>query len=132
MVCLSSRSPHAAVMLRKASRIADRMGAPWFAVYVQTPGESMEKIDAATQREIHNNLDLSTQLGGTSFPMKGTNLVRTIATFVAEYGITHIILGRSRQPWYRRWFGRSLLDRLLQTVPSVDVIVIDVRSSAER
>ena len=31
MVCLSSRSPHAASMLRKAARIADRMGAPWYA-----------------------------------------------------------------------------------------------------
>ncbi len=49
----------------------------------------------------------------------------TIAAFVKEYGITHIILGRSRQPWYRRWFGQSLLDRLLQTVSGVDVIVLD-------
>ena len=28
MVCLSSRSPHAAALLRKAARIADRLGAP--------------------------------------------------------------------------------------------------------
>ena len=100
MVCLSSRSPHAAAMLRKAARIADRMGAPWFAVYVQTPRESMEKIDAATHREIGNNQDLARQLGGTSFEFKGPDLVSTIAAFVKEYGITHIIMGRSRQPWY--------------------------------
>ena len=114
MVCLSSRSPHAAAMLRKAARIADRMGAPWFAVYVRTPRESLEKIDAATHREIGNNLDLARQLGGTSFEFKGPDLVSTIAAFVKEYGITHIIMGRSRQPWYRRWFGQSFLDRLLQ------------------
>ena len=96
MVCLSSRSPHAAGLLRKAARIADRMGAPWYAVYVQTPRESPEKIDAATQREIGNNLDLARQLGGTSFQFKGADLVSTIAAFVKEYGITHIILGRSR------------------------------------
>ena len=107
------------------------MGAPWYAVYVQTPGESMEKIDAATQREIHNNLDLSTAIGGRPF-QEGDESGENHRHFCARYGITHIILGRSRQPWYRRWFGRSLLDRLLQSVPSVDVIVIDVRSSAER
>ena len=50
MVCLSSRSPRADALLRKAARIADRMGAPWFAVYVQTPKEAPEKIDAGTQR----------------------------------------------------------------------------------
>ncbi len=132
MVCLSSRSPHAAGMLRKASRIADRMGAPWFAVYVQTPRESMEKIDAATQREIGNNLDLARQLGGTSFEFKGPDLVSTIAAFVQEYGITHIVMGRSRQPWYRRWFGQTFLDRLLHRVSGVDVIVLDARSPAEQ
>ena len=132
MVCLSSRSPYAAGMLRKAARTADRMGAPWFAVYVQTPRESMEKIDAATQREIGNNLDLARQLGGTSFEFKGPDLVSTIAAFVKEYGITHIIMGRSRQPWYRRWFGQTFLDRLLQSVSGVDVIVLDARSSADQ
>ena len=78
MVCLSSRSPRAAAMLRKAARIADRLGAPWYALYVQTPQESMEKIDAATQRELGKNLDLARQLGGTVLEGKGTDLVSTI------------------------------------------------------
>jgi two-component system sensor histidine kinase KdpD len=37
------------------------------------------------------------------------------------------MLGRSQRPWYRRWFGQSPLDRLLQTVPGVDVIVVDTK-----
>ncbi|MGD0897553.1 MAG: universal stress protein [Thermoguttaceae bacterium] len=130
MVCLSSRSPQAAALLRKAARLADRMGAPWYAVYVQTPRESPENVDAATQRVLGNNIELAQQLGGTTFQFKGPDLVSTIATFVREYGITHILLGRSRQPWYRRWFGQSVLDRLLQTIPGVDVIVLDPGSSA--
>jgi two-component system sensor histidine kinase KdpD len=125
MVCLSSRSPHAPALLRKAARIADRMGAPWYAVYVQTPRESPVNIDAATQRQVGNNLDLARQLGGTPLPFKGVDLVSTIHAFVQEYGITHILLGRSRQPWYRRWLGPSVLDRLLQAIPGVDVIVVD-------
>jgi two-component system sensor histidine kinase KdpD len=125
MVCLSSRSPHAASLLRKAARIADRLGAPWYAVYVQTPRESPEHVDAATQRQVLNSLELARQLGGTSFSFKGPDLVSTIGSFVEEYGITHIVLGRSRQPWYRRWLGRSVLERLLQAVPGVDVIVVD-------
>ena len=125
MVCLSSRSPHAPRLLRKAARIADRLGAPWYAVYVQTPHEAPQNVDAATQREVGNNLDLARQLGGTSLQFKGADLVSTIASFVKEYGITHIVMGRSHQPWYRRWAGPSVLDRLLQTIPGVDVVVID-------
>jgi len=125
MVCLSSRSPYAAALLRKAARMADRLGAPWYAVYVQTPREAPEYVDAATQRQIGNSLDLARQLGGTSLAFKGADLTSTIAAFVKEYGITHVVLGRTRQPWYRRWFSRSLLDRLLQTIPGVDVTIVD-------
>jgi two-component system sensor histidine kinase KdpD len=124
-VCLSSRSPHAAALLRKAARLADRLGAPWYAVYVQTPREGPEYVDAATQRQIGNNLDLARELGGTSFPIKGVDLISAIDTFAKEYGITHLVLGRTRQPWYRRWFGRSVLDRLVQKVPGVDITVVD-------
>src|SRR5215471_17999524 len=50
MICLSSRSPNAEQMLRKGARLADRLGAPWYAVYVQTPSEEIHRIDAATHR----------------------------------------------------------------------------------
>jgi two-component system, OmpR family, sensor histidine kinase KdpD len=126
MVCLSSRSPNADAMLRKASRIALRLCAPRYAVYIiQTPREALEQIDSATQRVISTNLELAAQLGGASMVFKGTDLVSTIASFAKEYGITHIILGRTRHPWHQRWFRQSVLDRLLQTIPGVDVIVLD-------
>ena len=37
MVGLASQSPNAQALLRKASRLADRLSAPWYAVYIQTP-----------------------------------------------------------------------------------------------
>src|SRR5438105_11482696 len=36
MVCLSSRSPDSPGLLRKGSRLASRLNAPWYAVYIQT------------------------------------------------------------------------------------------------
>jgi two-component system sensor histidine kinase KdpD len=125
MVCLSSRSPDPAGLLRKAARLADRLHAPWYAVYIQTPQEDMTKIDAATQRRVTDTLTLATQLDAVVQTIKGPDVVSAIATFAREYSITHIVLGRSRRPWYRRWFGQSVLDRLLNTLAGVDVIVMD-------
>jgi len=76
---------------------------------------------------IANNLELASQLGGTSLQFKGTDLVTAIKAFVAEYGITHIVMGRSRQPWLQSFLRRSILDRLLQTVPGVDVLIVDTK-----
>jgi two-component system sensor histidine kinase KdpD len=124
MVCLSSLSPHAEQLLRKTSRLADRLNAPWYAVYIQTPTEEIHRIDAATQRQITNALTLTHQMGGTPMTFKGSDIVAAIATFAKEYGITHIVLGRSQRPRYRRWFAPSILDRLLEVIPEVDVIVV--------
>ena len=123
MVCLSSRSPYAEQLLRKGARLADRLSAPWYAVYIQTPREELHKIDAATQRRISNTLTLTQQMGGTPMTFKGSDIVSTIAAFAAEYGITHIVIGRSQRPWYRRWISRSVLEGLQSTLPQIDILV---------
>jgi two-component system sensor histidine kinase KdpD len=125
MVCLSSGSPNPEALLRKGSRLADRLNAPWYAVYIQTPGEDVSRIAAATQRRIANAQQLAHQLGGVPQSFKGDDAAATIAAFVKDYGITHILLGRTLRPWYRRLFGQSFLDRLLREVPGVDVTVVD-------
>lgn len=126
MVCLSSRSPNAHALLRKGGRLADRMGAPWYAVYIQTPQETLERIDAATQRLISDTLALARQLGGTPMTFKGDDVVGAIAAYAREYGITHVVMGRSQRPWYRRLFRTSVLDRLLGELPSTDLFVVAV------
>jgi two-component system sensor histidine kinase KdpD len=125
MVCLSSRGPGVHRLLRKAARLADRLNAPWYAVYIQTPGERMEKIDAGTQRQIADSLTLGQQLGGISMPFAGDDFASAVARFVQEYGITHIVLGRSLRTWYQRLFWSSPLDQLMAVVPGVDVLVVD-------
>ena len=124
MVCVSSGSPSAPKLLRAGARLADRLGAPWYAVYVQTPRERVERIDAATQRRVTDSLALAQQLNGVPMQFSGADVPRAIAGFAQEYGITHIVLGRSVRPWYARWFGRSVLDGVLRAVPEADVIVV--------
>ena len=125
MVCLGSRSPNAAALLRKAARIASRINAPWYAVYIQTPGEDPAHIEASVQRQVANNLELAHQFGGVPMTFKGAEVVSTIAAFVKEYAITLILLGRTQRPWYSRWFGQSVLDRLQRLVRGVDVLIAD-------
>jgi two-component system sensor histidine kinase KdpD len=124
LVCLSSGSPNPEALLRKAARLADRLKAPWYAVYIQTPHEAPDRIKAAAQRRISNTLTLAHQLGAVPLTYKEGDVVSTIAAVVKEYGITHILMGRTQRPWYQQWFGQSVLDRLLRAIPNVDVMVV--------
>jgi two-component system sensor histidine kinase KdpD len=123
MICLSSRSPNVEQLLRKGARMADRLSAPWYAVYIQTPQEELTRIEASAQRQIANTLELVQQLGGTPMTFKGSDVAATIAAFAREYGITHVVLGRSRQPWNRRLLRRTVLEQLLRDLPGVDILV---------
>ncbi len=101
MVCLSSRSPSAHVLLRKGARLADRLYSPWYAVYIKTPREDLSRVDAATQRRIADTLALAHQLGAVPLNYAGADFASAVAAFVHEYAITHIVLGRTLRPWYR-------------------------------
>lgn len=126
MVGLSSRSPNAPALLRKAARLADRLNVPWYAVYIQTPAEDLTRVDAATQRILSKNLELAQQLGGVPMTFRGRDVASTIAAFAREYGIKIIILGKSLQPWHRRILSGSIFDRLLRVSEGVDVMIVDV------
>ena len=126
MVGLSSRSPNAQALLRKTARLADRLNAPWYAVYIQTPAEDLTRVDAATQRMLGKNLELAQQLGGIPMTFKGEDVAGTIAAFAKEYQIKVIAMGKSRVSWLRRVMGRSILDRLLRQTEDVDVVIMDV------
>jgi two-component system, OmpR family, sensor histidine kinase KdpD len=125
MVCLSSRSPNPPLLLRKGARLADRLHAPWYPVYVRTPKEDPTRVSASTQRYVSDTLALGHQLGAVPFSYEGPDFPSAVAEFVREYGITHIVLGRSQRPWYRRWFGQSPLEKLLRAVQGVDVLIVD-------
>lgn len=125
MVCLSLRSPNASRLLRKGARFADRLGAPWYAIYVQTPAERNEKVDAVSQRSLADALTLARQLSGVTFEFRGSDLVQAVAEFVREYGITHIVMGRSTRPWYYRLFKSSLVERLFRACPGTDILLVD-------
>src|SRR3954465_2831304 len=119
MVGLSSRSPDAPALLRKTARLADRYNAPWYAVYIQTPAEDLTRIDAATQRVVGKNLELAQQLGGIPMTFRGRDVASTIAAFAREYAIKVVVMGKSRQPWYSRLWGASILERLLREIEGV-------------
>jgi two-component system sensor histidine kinase KdpD len=126
MVGLSSRSPNAPALLRKAARLADRLNVPWYTVYIQTPAEDLTKTEAATQRVLAKNLELAQQLGGVPMTFRGADVASTMLAFAREYEIRVIVMGRSHRSWLGRLLGRSILDRLLRDSEGIDVVIADV------
>ncbi|MFZ0051394.1 MAG: histidine kinase [Desulfobaccales bacterium] len=131
MVCLSSRGPNPAALLRYGSRLAGRLSTTWYAVYVQTPREESTVIDAATQRQLADSLTLAKQLGALVFPYKGEDIVATILHFAREYRVSHIVIGKpGRLPAWKRWLGqKTVAEQLIfKAPPGVTIVVVDTSS----
>ena len=126
MVCLSSRSPRAALLLRRGSRMAGRLNRHWFAVYVETPGERPERIDSKTRDQLHDAIRTAEELGAEVVRVRAEDAVRGILDFASSHGVSDIVVGFSERPWYRHLLGRSVPMRLLASARGFDVHVISV------
>jgi two-component system sensor histidine kinase KdpD len=130
MVCLSSRGPNSARLLRFASRLAGRLNRNWYAVYVQTPREDPTLIDAKTQRLLADTLTLAKELGATVFEYTGQDIPDTILRFAREYRVGQIVIGKPRPiPWWKRLTGtKSVAEELLHRAQGVTIVVVDAES----
>src|SRR3982075_2360972 len=123
MVAISSKGPDPGRMLRKTARLAAQLNAQWYAVYVRTPNESAVKIDATVQRRVADTLETAQKMGGLVISLKHENVAEALVSFVREYGITHIVLGRPGKRLLS-WTRRQLHDRLMQELPGVDLVLV--------
>jgi two-component system sensor histidine kinase KdpD len=132
LVCMASNSPRAAALLRRGARIAGRMNTSWFVVYVETPDETPERIDAEAQRHLLANIELARELGAEVVRLSGRDPVATILDFARSHGVGHVVVGRSRQPLWRRALRRSVPQRLLDEARDFDVQFVADSDPGER
>jgi two-component system sensor histidine kinase KdpD len=127
MVCLSSRGPNSAKLLRYASRLAGRLNRNWYALYVQTPSEAPTVIDPRTQTILSETLTLAKQLGAIVFTYNGEDVPKTILRFVKEYRVGHVVIGSpGKIPFWKRFLGkRSLVELLIEEARGITIVVLD-------
>jgi two-component system sensor histidine kinase KdpD len=123
MVALSSDPPQSAVLLRKASRIAGRLNTDWYCVYVQTPGEAADRIDSTVQRRLVDNIQRAQAMGAEVVKLTGTDVAATLLKFASEKGVTLILTGQSRRPWWQHPFKGSVVEQLVKNTQGLDVLV---------
>ena len=128
MVCMSSNA-EAARVIRAGARIAARLGAHWYAVYVETPHEAPGHMRLADREALAGNIALAESLGATVVRVKADKPGDGLIAFANREGITHVIFGQSaRSRWEILWKG-STLNRFLEEVRDAAVQVVPFRDT---
>jgi two-component system sensor histidine kinase KdpD len=126
MVCLSSRGPRAATLLRRGSRLAGRLNTDWYAVYVETPQDAPDRIDSESQRHLFENLNRARELGAEVVRLQSSDPIQVLLDFARSHNVQHILLGRSQDAAWKQMLGRTFMVRFLMAAAEFDVTVVSV------
>lgn len=124
MVALSSFPPRARMLLRRGTRIAGRLNTDWFVVYVETPREAPNRIDAEAQRHLLANLELARELGAEVKRVQAADPVKGLIDFARSHAVGMVLVGRSRLPRWKQWLGLSHDQRMVREAEGLDVLVV--------
>jgi two-component system sensor histidine kinase KdpD len=128
MVCMSS-SADAPRVLRAGARIAGRLGARWYAVYVETPREAPGLIRATDRDALQRNIALAEELGATIVRVRADRPADGLIAFAKREGITHVAFGQSARTRWEILLKGSTLNRFLEEVGDATVQVVPIGTS---
>ena len=101
-----------------------RLGARWYAVYVETPGEGQGRIRPGDAEALAQNIRLAESLGATVVRVKAAKPAEGLVAFAQREGVTHVIFGQSARGRMELLWRGSTLDRFLGAVPDAAVQVV--------
>ena len=129
MVCMSS-SAEAPRVIRTGARIARRLGARWYAVYVETPKEAPGQIRPADREALQRNIALAEELGATVVRVRADRPADGLIAFAQREGITHVIFGQSARSRWEILMKGSTLNRFLEEVRDAAIQVVPLGTTA--
>lgn len=128
LICLSG-APSNAKVIRTAARMAEAFHGEFTALFVETAQFSSQKD--SNQHQLQINLRLAEELGARIATVYGDDPAIQIAEYARVSGVSKIILGRSIQRKSLLKAKQSLMDRLGELAPDLDIYIIPDQRTSE-
>ncbi|MDP3533628.1 MAG: DUF4118 domain-containing protein [Alphaproteobacteria bacterium] len=109
-------------LVRATKRMADRIGAPWFAVYVQN--EKHLLLSTKEQERLDRTLRIAEQMGSKIEYIYSQNALKELIAFAKKNAVTRIVIGKTPKPRWREIIFGSLADGLIRSSDGIEITVI--------
>ena len=118
-VCISS-SPAAQYLIARAARMAQRVNAELYVIYVDIGVDD----DPQDRRSLDQNFKFAQDVGAEIVRTKGKKVAEEVAKVVREKHITQVVFGRSAQTGWRKYLYLSAIHKFLRDAPPIDVHIV--------
>ena len=125
LVCVDAQS-RGPSLVRYARRQADRLRAPWAALYIETPPATVRPD--VEKDQVAATLRLAEQLGGDAVTLPGQDIAREILRYAVANNYTHIVVGKPTKPRWRELIQGSVSHDLIRAAGDISVHVISGRN----
>lgn len=126
LACISSNAETAGVVIRKTARLASYYHSPWIVLYVQSDGESLDKIKLDKQRHLINHFKLATELGAELIKVKSNQITQAIIKTATEKEITTICIGKPHLNIFQIIMRTAIFNQLLRNLATkeIDLVIL--------
>lgn len=128
LTCLSA-SPSNAKVIRTAARLAEAFHSRFTALYVEA---ECGRPEEGGGRRLQMNIKLAEDLGAQIATAYGNDIAKEIAQYARQSGATKVVLGRTNHKNGLLGRKKSLIDRLTETAPELDIYIIPDRQPPYR
>ncbi len=127
ILVLVTPDPQTAMLIRRAKRVGDFIGAECFAVAVQPSGD-LTGLPEPERESVERHLNFARNLHIETRILGGENVAETLIDFARRNQVTQIFLARARQ---KRpavpLFGRDLAETIVSLAKDMQIIIVSER-----
>ena len=124
LACISSNEKTPRSIIRRTARWASRYNTEFYALYVQTPRESTDRIDLANQRYLLNHFKLVTELGGEVIQVASPHIMESILEVCKDRQITSVCVGKPALKFFSMLTSLSRYRKFLNELSKLDIKLI--------
>jgi two-component system sensor histidine kinase KdpD len=129
LVCVSG-SPFSERLMRITRRLANEMKAPWYAVYIESPGD--DKFARENRERIWRDLRLAENMGAEVATITASSVADALVDYAVRHNVTKIVVGKPAKSRWREFLRPPLVDQIIRRSGTIDVYVVSISAAGRR
>jgi len=121
LVCIKE-DPNTAAVVRHGRRLADRLRAPWTAIYIET--SRTQRLDDKARDRIAEGLRIAQKLGAEVVTIPAADVAAGIIEYAETNNFTHIVIAKSRRSRWAEFLRGSVTYQVIRRAGDISVHVI--------
>jgi two-component system sensor histidine kinase KdpD len=126
ILVLVTASPKTAMVIRRAKRVSDFLGAECFAIAVQPSGD-LSGLPPADREALERHLNFARNLRIETRILEGDDVASTLVDFGRRNHVTQIFLTRPRRKAWSPTFSRDPVQRVIDLAKDMQIVIVSDR-----